>query len=51
MDKKTNNSNYNELSDEEALKAYKDAAEADRFLFGDYDYSYIWLETETNDIS
>lgn len=52
MSQKTHSqdSNYNETSDEELIKAYKDAAEADRFIFGDYDYSYVWLDTETNDI-
>lgn len=53
MSQKTHSqdSNCNQPSDEEALKAYKDAAEADRFLFGDYDYSYVWLNGESNDIS
>lgn len=35
---------------DEIKKAYKDAAEADRFLFGDFDYSYVWKDTETNDV-
>jgi hypothetical protein len=29
---------------EEIKKAYKEAAEADHFLFGDFDYSYVWME-------
>ena len=30
--------------EEEMLQAYRDAAAADDFLFGDVDYSYLWLE-------
>jgi len=26
------------------LQAYREAAAADDFLFGDEDYSYLWLE-------
>jgi hypothetical protein len=29
---------------EEMKNSYKEAAEKDRFLFGDFDYSYVWLE-------
>lgn len=37
--------------DKEAmLDAYKKAAEYDDFLFGDFDYSYIWKESDTNDV-
>jgi hypothetical protein len=32
--------NYDEWCEEEILKCYKDAD----FLFGDHDYSYIWLD-------
>ena len=35
---------------EEMLNAYKRAAEYDDFLFGDFDYSYVWKDTETNDV-
>lgn len=35
--------NYDEWCEEQILKAYKDAAEADEFLFGDYDYEKEWL--------
>jgi hypothetical protein len=35
---------------EEMKKAYQEAAEADRFLFGDFDYSYVWKDIESNDI-
>ncbi len=43
-------SNYDEWCEQEIMNAYKDAAEADWFLFGDYDYSYVWNNTNTNDI-
>ncbi len=36
-------SNYDEWVEQEIISAYKDAAEADLFLFGDYDYSYVWI--------
>lgn len=36
---------------EEIKKVYKEAAESDRFLFGDFDYSYVWKNTESNDVS
>jgi hypothetical protein len=36
--------NYDEWCEQELLNAYKDAAEYDDFLFGDCDYSYIWLD-------
>lgn len=36
--------------DEELLNAYRRAAESDDFLFGDHDYSYLWKETNSNDI-
>jgi len=34
----------------EMLDAYKEAAESDRFLFGDFDYSYVWKESNSNDV-
>ena len=34
----------------EIIKAYKEAAEYDDFLFGDHDYSYIWKNTNSNDV-
>ena len=37
-------SNYDEWCEQELLNAYKDAAEYDDFLFGDHDYSYVWLD-------
>lgn len=51
MEKENEKKCSNQSSDEELIKSYKDAAEADLFLFGDYDYSYVWLDSETNDIS
>lgn len=39
-----------EWDKEELLNAYKRAAEYDDFLFGDYDYSYVWKDIETNDV-
>lgn len=35
---------------EEMKNAYKKAAESDRFLFGDFDYSYVWKESNSNDV-
>ena len=32
-----------EWKDEEMLKAYQEAAVMDDYLFGDADYSYLWL--------
>jgi hypothetical protein len=32
------------------LDAYKKAAEYDDSLFGDFDYSYIWKDGESNDV-
>lgn len=42
--------NYDEWCEEEILRAYKEAAEYDQFLFGDYDYAKVWLGINTNDI-
>jgi len=39
-----------EWDQEKMLNAYKRAAEYDDFLFGDFDYSYVWKNTETNDV-
>ena len=36
-------SNYDEWSEEEILKAYREAAEYDGYLFGDYDYIEEWM--------
>ena len=38
------NCNCNCLKVEDALEAYQDAAEADDYLFGDYDYCSEWLD-------
>lgn len=35
---------------EEMKTAYKEAAESDKFLFGDFDYSYVWKESNSNDV-
>ena len=35
---------------EEMKTAYKRAAEYDDYLFGDFDYSYIWKETDNDDV-
>ena len=42
-------SNYDEWCEQEILNAYKDAAEYDDVLFGDHDYSYIWLDNKKDD--
>ena len=36
-------SNYDEWCEEEILNAYREAAECDDFLFGDYDYNKEWI--------
>ena len=43
--------NYDEWCEQELLNAYKEAAEYDDFLFGDHDYSYVWLDDKTKDVS
>ena len=35
---------------EKLLDSYRQAAEYDDFLFGDFDYSYIWKDTKPNDV-
>jgi hypothetical protein len=42
--------NYDEWCEQDILNAYKEAAEYDEFLFGDFDYSYVWKDTKSNDI-
>lgn len=39
---------YDEWCEQEVIKAYKDAAEFDEFLFGDYDYKKEWLNDNDN---
>lgn len=39
-------SNYDEFCEQEILNAYKEAAECDEYLFGDYDYEKEWLNSE-----
>ncbi len=34
-------SNYDEWCEQEILNAYKDAAEYDQFMFGDFDYTEV----------
>jgi len=43
-------SNYDEWVEQEIVKAFKEAAQCDEFLFGDYDYPNVWKNTNTNDI-
>ncbi len=43
-------SNYDDWCEQEILNAYKEAAEYDDFLFGDYDYSKEWLGNNSNDV-
>ena len=43
-------SNYDEWCEQEILNAYQDAAESDKFLFGDYDYETEWLGKKTYDV-
>ena len=39
-------SNYDEWCEQEILNAYKEAAECDEFMFGDYDFCKEWLGTD-----
>ena len=43
-------SNYDEWCEQEIVNAYKNAAEQDDFLFGDYNYEKEWLGKNTNDV-
>lgn len=42
--------NYDEWCEEAIKKAYKEAAEYDDFIFGDFDYEKYWINTPSNDI-
>jgi hypothetical protein len=44
-------SNYDEWCEQEILNSYKEAAECDEFMFGDYDYEKEWLSLNSNDIN
>jgi hypothetical protein len=39
-----------EWNQQAMMDAYKEAAEADHFLFGDFDYSDVWNNIESNDV-
>ena len=43
-------SNYDEWCEQEIMQAYRDAAEQDDYLFGDYDYEKVWLGKKNNDV-
>jgi len=43
-------SNYDEWCEQEIMNAYRREAEYDDFLFGDCDYSYIWMNGKSNDV-
>ena len=43
-------SNYDEWCEQEILNAYREAAECDEYLFGDYDYSEEWLGKCNDDV-
>jgi len=43
-------SNYDEWCEAFIVNAYKEAAETDEFLFGDYNYEKEWLGKNTNDV-
>lgn len=38
-------SNYDEWCEQAIINAYKEDAECDEFLFGDYDFENEWLGT------
>lgn len=37
--------NYDEWCEEDILNAYREAANVDEFLFGDYDYKKVWINS------
>ena len=39
-----------EWDTQKMLDAYKEAAASDDFMFGDCDYSYIWMDNKSNDV-
>lgn len=41
--------NYDEWCEEEILNAYKSAAEHDEYMFGDCDYSYVWMKDKNDE--
>lgn len=43
-------SNYDKWCEQDLLNAYKDAAEYDSFMFGDFDWEEYWSNQETNDV-
>ena len=43
-------SNYDEWCEQEILNAYKEAAECDEYLFGDYDFEKEWLGKTQDDV-
>ena len=43
--------NYDEWCEQEIINAYKEAAESDEFLFGDYDYYNDWVGKLSNDVT
>ena len=40
-----------EWDTEKMLDAYREAAASDNYLFGDCDYSHIWMDNEPNDVN
>jgi len=42
--------NSDELSIEEIIQLYKDAADNDKTIFGDYDYAKQWLDDSIPDL-
>ena len=42
--------NSDELSIEEIIQLYKDAADNDKTIFGDYDYLKEWLNDDNIDL-
>ncbi len=42
-------SNYDEWCEQEIINAFKEAAEYDDYMFGNHDYSYIWMSKNTEE--
>lgn len=46
----TQDGNYDEWCEEEIIQLYKDAADNDKTIFGDYDYTKQWLDDSIPDL-
>lgn len=42
--------NYDDWCEQQILNSFKEAAELDEYLFGDYDYYEEWVGKSSNDV-